>query len=289
MPIPSTIESLSTTAASNGPSGSDQRNIADDGLRTAYAFIKMGVVQGSDLVSASTITPPSTGWLFDVTGTTAVTAMGSTNSWDGRMVALQFDGILTFTHSSNLALPGSSNITTAAGDVAFMIQRGSGAWRCVNYQRADGSILGAGKSLTLSNSLTLAGTDGTTITFPSTSTTFAFGTYTPTTSNLTNLSTITVNAARYIRVGSQVSVTGSLGFDVTANAASSFQLSLPIASNFAAATNLSGHGGSGDNDPPTNFHIQANTTNDTAQANWTEAGGGGSSRLVGYQFGYTII
>lgn len=140
MAIPTTIESLSTTAASNGPSGSDQRNIADDGLRTAYAFIKMGVVQGSDIASASTITPASTAWLFDVTGTTSITAIGSTNSWDGRMVALQFDGILTLTHSSNLALPGSANITTAAGDVAFFVQRGSGAWRCVNYQRADGTF-----------------------------------------------------------------------------------------------------------------------------------------------------
>jgi hypothetical protein len=140
MAIPTTIEELSTTAASNGPSGSDQRNTADDGLRAAYAFIRMLVTQGSDVASASSITPASTGSVYDITGTTAITALASTNSWDGRRVLLQFDGALTLTHSSNLALPGSANITTAAGDVAEFVQRGSGAWRCVNYQRADGTF-----------------------------------------------------------------------------------------------------------------------------------------------------
>jgi hypothetical protein len=273
MPIPSTIESLSTTAASNGPSGSDQRNIADDGLRTAYAFIKMGVVQGSDIVSASTITPPSTGWLFDVTGTTAVTAMGSTNSWDGRMVALQFDGILTFTHSSNLTLPGSANITTAAGDVAFMIQRGSGAWRCVNYQRANGSLVNSGvsitsgKTLSVSNSLTLAGTDSTTITFPGVSTAFNWGTYTPTLNNGTNVAASTANAeVSYIRVGNIVTVAGTVKIDPTSVSTTTIlEMSLPIASDLSA-NQLSGTANRANSTlPALSSPVLGNATSDRAR------------------------
>jgi hypothetical protein len=41
MPVPSTIDDLSTTAASNSPSGSDQRSQADDYLRAHAAIIKL--------------------------------------------------------------------------------------------------------------------------------------------------------------------------------------------------------------------------------------------------------
>ena len=39
MPVPSTFADLSTTPASNGPSGSDAVNVVDDHLRTVYALI----------------------------------------------------------------------------------------------------------------------------------------------------------------------------------------------------------------------------------------------------------
>jgi hypothetical protein len=293
MAIPTTIEELSTTAASNGPSGSDQRNTADDGLRAAYAFIRMLVSQGSDVASASSITPASTGAVFDITGTTSITALASTNSWDGRRVLLQFDGILTLTHSSNLALPGSVNITTAAGDVAEFLQRGSGAWRLINYQPAGGSALGfsaaSGKTLTASNSLTLAGTDGTTITFPSTSTTFAFAAYTPTVSDHTNVSSVTTNAAMYARLGNFVIVFGTILLQVDSAAASSFQLSLPVASNMSASTHLSGHASDGTGSAHAAVKIAGNTTNDTAQFNWTDNTPAFQSRQFGYSFMYQII
>lgn len=141
MPIPTTIESLSTTAASNGPAGSEDRSTADDGLRQAYAFIKQSVSLGSNIASASSITPPSTGSVFNITGTTTITAIGSTNSWDGRIVTFIFAGALTLTHSATLPLPGSINITTAANDVATFVQTASGTWRCVAYERSNGGAL----------------------------------------------------------------------------------------------------------------------------------------------------
>jgi len=110
-------------------------------LRQAYAFTKQLVSLGSNIASASTITPPSTGSVFNITGVVAITTIASTNSWDGRTITLIFAGILTLTHSSNLALPGAANITTAANDVATFVQTASGAWRCRTYTPAVSSII----------------------------------------------------------------------------------------------------------------------------------------------------
>ena len=160
MAIPTTIESLSTTASSNGPSGSDDRSTADDGLRYAYAFIRQTVSLGANIASASTITPPSTGYAFNITGTTTINTIASTNSWDGRLILLIFAGALQLTHSSNLALPGSANITTAANDIAEFVQTASGSWRLVNYRTAADSLTVQG-ALTVNGNTTLgnAGTD----------------------------------------------------------------------------------------------------------------------------------
>ena len=160
MAIPTTIESLSTTASSNGPSGSDDRSTADDGLRYAYAFIRQTVSLGANIASASTITPPSTGYAFNITGATTINTIASTNSWDGRLILLIFAGALQLTHSSNLALPGSANITTAANDIAEFVQTASGAWRLVNYRTAADSLTVQG-ALTVNGNTTLgnAGTD----------------------------------------------------------------------------------------------------------------------------------
>lgn len=154
MAIPTTLESLSVTAASNGPSGSDQRTLADDGLRQAFAFVKQ-LKSLATLASNTTVTPPSTANVFSVTGTTAITTIASTNSFDGRDVWFVFAGILTFTHGSNLILPGGANITTAVGDTACMIQIASGQWRCAAYQRADGSPILI--NLTVSGNLVVNG------------------------------------------------------------------------------------------------------------------------------------
>jgi hypothetical protein len=260
MAIPTTIESLITTPASNGPSGSDQRNTADDGLRTAYAFIKMLVEQGGDLASASSVTPPSTGAVFDITGTTSITALASTNSWNGRRVVLQFDGALTLAHSSNLALPGSANITTAAGDVAEFLQRGSGAWRCINYTRADGSIVGS---------------------------TVTSGTYTPTLTNVTGVSSSTSAVFQYLRIGNVVTVSGRLSMDASATP-NEIGISLPVASDLASTTQLAG---SGVSDPSggyssLSFCIIGDATNNRAKM---ISSNGSGSFGVAVTFTYSVI
>jgi hypothetical protein len=68
------------------------------------------------------------------------------------------------------------------------------------------------------------------------------GTYTPTLTNVTNISASTAQVCQYLRVGNTVTVSGRL--DVTATAAggtaSQVDISLPIASNFSSAGQLGG-------------------------------------------------
>lgn len=50
--------------------------------------------------------------------------------------------MLTLTHNvTSLKLPGSANITTAAGDVGFFLSLGSANWKCLHYSKANGSAV----------------------------------------------------------------------------------------------------------------------------------------------------
>jgi hypothetical protein len=51
------------------------------------------------------------------------------------------DSLLLTNNATSLILPSSNNITTAGGDVATFLSLGSGNWRCVDYQRADGGAV----------------------------------------------------------------------------------------------------------------------------------------------------
>lgn len=102
--------------------------------------------RGTDIASATTLSIPSTGGnVFNVTGTTTITGIGSAQG--GRSLKLKFAGALTLTHNgTSFILPGAANITTVAGDMAEFINEaaadGSGSnWRCFNYERASGSSL----------------------------------------------------------------------------------------------------------------------------------------------------
>lgn len=66
------------------------------------------------------------------------------------------------------------------------------------------------------------------------------GTYTPTGTIVTNLDSVTPGLFFYQRVGDVVSGWGPVTYDPTAGSSCSFALSLPIASNFAAATDAAG-------------------------------------------------
>ena len=103
----------------------------------AGIFSQVRWAKGADVASANALVLGADGNYFDITGTTAITSIGSLRI--GTLVCLHFDGILTLTHhATDLILPSGANITTAAGDEAILIEYASGDWRCISYSPASG-------------------------------------------------------------------------------------------------------------------------------------------------------
>ncbi|NDD75634.1 MAG: hypothetical protein EBZ40_11765, partial [Gammaproteobacteria bacterium] len=79
---------------------------------------------------------------ISVTGTTTITSLGTVPN---QLRFVTFAGALTLTHNATtLILPGSANIATAAGDAAVLSSDASGNWRCLHYQKADGTAVVGG-------------------------------------------------------------------------------------------------------------------------------------------------
>lgn len=112
------------------------------------------------------------------------------------------------------------------------------------------------------------------------------GSYTPTISNIANVSASSPTLAQYIRVGSVVTVSGTVSVDaVTTLTITQIRISLPIASNFTATTEGAGvivsqaQLGAG--------RIESEGTSDTMQCQWIPTSV--ANDTYGYTFTYTII
>lgn len=147
MPVPTLVSQLSTTANSNSPSGADAPSVLDDHQRAAYSFIALhrdgaGFSPEAAVASASTADiGAASSFYVQITGTTTITSFG-TNYNGPRFV--RFGGALILTHNATtLILPTGASITTAAGDSAIFVPKGSPSdgWECVVYQRATGRAL----------------------------------------------------------------------------------------------------------------------------------------------------
>jgi hypothetical protein len=104
--------------------------------------------KGADVASATVLPLISDGNYFDVTGTVTVTSFADLGG-AGTVIILQFDAACILTHhATNLILPTGGNITTAAGDTAIFVNYASGDYRCLSYQRADGTPLVGGGDVT---------------------------------------------------------------------------------------------------------------------------------------------
>jgi hypothetical protein len=68
----------------------------------------------------------------------------------------------------------------------------------------------------------------------------ASGTYTPTLTNVTNVAASTAAVCQWMRVGTTVTVSGTVQIDPTAAGNTVLNMSLPVASNFTAATQAGG-------------------------------------------------
>jgi len=116
--------------------------------------------KGADIASATALTLGTDGNYFDVTGTTAITSIGSVGI--GTVVTLHFDGALTLTYNAtDLILPGADDVTTAAGDEFTFVEYASGDWRCIGYVLANGQSIAS----PIINGTAQATTSGTSVTF----------------------------------------------------------------------------------------------------------------------------
>lgn len=116
----------------------------------------------------------------------------------------------------------------------------------------------------------------------------ASGTYTPTLTNVANITASTAATTRYTRIGDIVSVYGVVDIDPTsATTVSQMTLSLPIASNFANASDCAGVAATGG---VTGYSgsIVAGTVGDVALLTFTTATDV-ASQTWGFTFGYTVI
>jgi len=125
------------------PRGLDKTVYDPAGIAEQVLGITANGTQGSNIASATTTDiGAATGSYVHITGTTTIAGLGTITAGVERSVV--FDGILALTHNAtSLILPTGANITTTADDTAIFRSEGSGNWRCISYERADGTSLTA--------------------------------------------------------------------------------------------------------------------------------------------------
>lgn len=114
--------------------------------------------------------------------------------------------------------------------------------------------------------------------------TVASGTYTPTLTNTTNISSSTARVCQYMRVGSVVTVSGTVNITTTSGGGDTvLGMSLPIASDFTVVSQLGGAGGTRAAATNIPMWAQADTTNNRAVWNW-----GSFNPAAAAEYGFTF-
>jgi hypothetical protein len=123
---------------------------------------------------------------------------------------------------------------------------------------------------------------------------FSSGTYTPTISGEVNGIVVTPNSATFIKVGSIV--TCSIQLEITMDSGEttgSFELSLPVASDFTTQKNLFGlmqwSTNNGTLAEIVTLDIRAETTNNTCFVDITTANAAANMQYVNMQFQYEVL
>ena len=113
------------------------------------------------------------------------------------------------------------------------------------------------------------------------------GTYTPTTTAVSNVTSVSPNGLfKYVRVQNTVNVTGRLAITTTSTGSTTVGISLPVASNFTLSTDLAGVANQGRfGDVYVMLGISADTTNDRATLAFdTQNGGAGRDFYVDFTY-----
>lgn len=158
----SASDSMFTGFARSGDDGGGLANVVEDTTPQLGGFLDtnsfaINESEGAAVASATTtdIFGGNDGNTLHITGTTTIVDFTDASSV-GQWRKIIFDGVLTLTHGSGITLPGSANITTAAGDYAFVYADTVSAFT-VLYFKADGTaVAGGGGAMTLLATATAA-------------------------------------------------------------------------------------------------------------------------------------
>lgn len=112
----------------------------------------------------------------------------------------------------------------------------------------------------------------------------ASGTYTPTFTNVTNLTSSTAEVTMYTRIGNIVTVTGLLSVTPTATGLIELRMSLPVASALTAPEQLQGPATNQDN---LAGHVAGDETNDAAMFRWIATGT--TARQFRFTYTYQVL
>jgi hypothetical protein len=118
-----------------------------DDLGDHIATRSLKQIKGTDVASADSITLQADGNTFDVTGTTTINHITSTNWIVGSVMILHFDASLQITHNAgalsgaqcNILLSGDTNYTTQSGDVLTFLLHDSTNWQEIS-RNSSGSV-----------------------------------------------------------------------------------------------------------------------------------------------------
>ena len=118
-----------------------------DDLGDHIATKSLKQIKGTDVASGDSITLNANGNTFDITGTTTINHITSTNWVVGSIAILHFDGATTLTNNAgglsgaecNILLSGDVNYTTSAGDILTLLLHDSTNWQEIS-RNSSGSV-----------------------------------------------------------------------------------------------------------------------------------------------------
>jgi len=112
---------------------------------------------GNTIASAATLTIPSAGSIFAVSGAVAISGIATVGV--GTQVTLRFLSTPTLIHSASLILPNAANINTVVDDVCTFYEYGVGQWMLINKSNSGSAGFGSWSGLKANNTNFLAATD----------------------------------------------------------------------------------------------------------------------------------
>ena len=136
-----TISDGSIVSSSGAISFGDENLTTTGGLKIGK---QINQAIGAAIASATALPALLDGNYAHVTGTAAITSIITTGTV-GSIIWLEFDDVLVLTHhATNLILPGEADITTAAGDVAGLLEYGAGTYKGFIYSKKSGAAVISG-------------------------------------------------------------------------------------------------------------------------------------------------